>query len=281
MAKNKQKIGEIFVENGIITKKTLQRALARATKQQRRLGYVLEDMGVVTSDEIATALANQFGYKRIRNLVEYTLTPDLRKLISVDNAFSYMIFPFKLEKNKLYLATADPTDSKIINNISKNHDLEISLFVASRTEIIEAINKNYLGKGSLSSNRKTILVAVDILDTYVEIEQLLLSKGYRIMVAKDGIQAFKMILSESPCVVLTEKDLKKLDGYRLIEAMKNLPEAKHIPAILVSNGSCLEEEFVAYNRGFYEFIKTPIDQISLMTKVQKAIDAFENINYYR
>ncbi len=275
------KIGEIFVENGIITKKTLQRALARASAQNRRLGYILEDMGVATGEEIAQALASQFGYKRIRTISEYKMTPELQKLISVDVALRYMLFPLMLENSKLYVATADPTDIKIIDNISKNHNLEIVLFVASRTDIIEAINRNYFAKDSVPSKRRTILVAVRDLDTYAEIESLLSGSGYRLIVANDGILAFKMVLSESPCVVLTEKDLQKMDGYRLVEALNNLHEAKHIPVILLSDGSCLEEELVAYRRGFFEFIKMPIDPISLLTRVLKAVDAFDKSNNYR
>ncbi len=281
MSVRRRKIGEIFVENGIITKMTLERALARACSQQRRLGFVLEDMGVVTGEEIAQALADQFGYARAGDLAVYEFNTDLQKLISVDDAFSNMLFPLKLENNILFLATADPTDTRIIMNISKNNCVAIVLFVATRSEIIEAINRNYLGKASSGHHRKTVVVAVENLDTYVEIEKVLASKGYRVMVAGDGIQAFKMILSESPSVVLVEKELGKLDGYRLIEAMNNLPEAKHIPTIMIGDGTCPEDELISYDRGFFEFIKTPIDTISLMTKVKKAIDAFDKTHNFR
>ncbi len=280
MANSRRMLGEIFIENGIISKMTLQRALDRASSQKRRLGYVLEDMGVVTGEEIAQALADQFGFSRAGDLDGYGFKSDLQKLINVDDAFCHMLFPLKLDNNLLFLATADPTDTKIIRNIAKNHGLEVVLLVATRTEIIQAINRNYLGKSLPGTRKRTVVVAVDKLDTYAEIEKILASKGYRVMVANDGIQAFKMILSEFPCVVLAEKDLQKLDGYRLIEAMNNLPEAKHIPAIMISDGTSPEEELVAYDRGFFEFIKTPIDHISLMTKVKKAVDAFDKAHVF-
>ena len=228
MPKNRRRIGEFFVENGTITLKTLQRALERARKKHNKLGYILEDMGVVTGDEIAQALASQFGLKRIKNLDKYQLTPDLLNLISVEIAFRYMLFPLRIKKNKLYVAITDPTDTKILSNISTNHNLEIIPLVATRPDIITAINKNYLGKDMILSKRKTILVAKDISDACRDLEQALTRHGYRVITANDGIEAFKMTLSESPCVIITGKELPKLGGYRLFEAIKNLPETKPI-----------------------------------------------------
>ena len=275
MPKNKRRIGEYFVENGTITQKTLQRALERAKKKDNKLGYILEDMGVVTGDEIAQALASQFGLKKIKNLYKYALTPDLLNLFSVEIAFRYMLFPLKIKRNKLYIAIADPTDTKIISNISTNLKLEIIPLVATRSDIITAINKNYLGKDILLSNRKTILVTADSLDACRNLTQVLSRHGYRVITANDGIEAFKMTLSESPCVIITEKELPKLGGYRLIEAIKNLPETKCIPVILLSDGTDTEEEAIAYNHGFFDFLTTPINLVSLVTRVKKAVHAFD------
>ncbi|HLO26935.1 MAG TPA: response regulator [Geobacteraceae bacterium] len=275
MPKDRKRIGEIFVNNGTITEITLQRALDRSTKQRGKLGYILEDMGVVTGDEIAQALASQYGYKRVRNLVKFKLTDDLLNLVTVETAFRYMLFPLKIKKNKLYIAIADPTDTKIISNISINHNLEVIPFVATRSDIIAAITKNFLGKDMLLSKRKTILVAADNSEVHADIEHALSSKGYRVLIARDGIQAFKMVLSESPCVVITEKTLPKLDGYRLIEAIKNLPETRYVPVILVDDGSYNEEELIAHNHGFFEYITTPINPVSLITRVKKAVHLYD------
>lgn len=276
MPRDRKRIGEIFVENGTISATTLRRALERASKQHNRLGYALEDMGVVTGEEIAQALASQFGCKRVRNLVNYRLTDDLRNLVTVETAFRYMLFPLKIKNNKLYIAIADPTDTKILSNISINNNLEIIPFIATRSDIIAAIAKSYLGKDMLLSKRKTILIAGDSSEIHEEIAHVLSSKGYRIVVAKDGIQAFKMVLSESPSVVITEKELPKLGGYRLIEAIKNLPETKYIPVILVDDGNVVEEELIAHNHGFFEYMTTPINHISLITRVKKAVQSHDS-----
>ncbi len=275
MAPNRKKIGEIFVENGTITEKTLQRALERAKKQQTKLGYVLEDMGVVTGNEIMEALADQFNYQKVSNLVRYKFTADLLNLITVETAFRHMIFPLKIKNGKLLVAIADPTDTKIVSNIAANHHLEVIPLVATRADIIAAINKNYLGKEGVDSKRKTVLVADSDAGSFTELEKLLSSKGYHVKVAKDGIEAFKMALSEPPCVIITAKELPKFGGYRLIEAIRNLPETRCIPVILLYGGDNIEEEATAYKHGFFDFLPKPLNHVSLVTRVKKAVKAYE------
>ena len=280
MGKNRKKIGEIFVENGTITETTLQRALERAARIHIRLGDILEDMGVVTGEEIAQALARQFGFRRVNNLDKYVLTSDLLNLFSAEIAFRYMLFPLKIKNNKLYIAIADPTDTRIIANISANHRMEVIPLVATRAEIIAAINKNYLGKNPLVSGRKTVLVAEDSDETCKELESLLAGNGYRVICARDGIEAFKLTLSESPTVVITSKELPKLGGYSLHEAIKCLPEAKSIPVILLDDSTNVEEEAIAHRHGFFEFVAKPINRVSLLTRVKKAVTAYEKSRYY-
>lgn len=52
-------LGDILVEEEVISRKTLERALARQKAEGKRLGEVLEDMGVLTAQELAEALQYQ------------------------------------------------------------------------------------------------------------------------------------------------------------------------------------------------------------------------------
>ena len=53
---NRKLLGEILKERGIITDKTLQRALGRAKRFNKRLGAILEETELITGDELASAL---------------------------------------------------------------------------------------------------------------------------------------------------------------------------------------------------------------------------------
>src|ERR1035437_3903370 len=101
MMTDKKKLGEILVENGTISEKTRLRALERAEKQNAKIGYVLEEMGVITGHELAEALAFQFGYKMASNIGRHTYPADVLNIISVDIALRYLLFPLKKENNVL------------------------------------------------------------------------------------------------------------------------------------------------------------------------------------
>ena len=274
---NRRKIGELLVEDGLISPKTLDRALERGRKEQKKLGVILEEMGVATGEEIADVLARQYGYRRVANIAGYTFAKQLLDLIGVDIAMRYLLFPLRKEENKLYLAMADPTDTRIISNMAQNNNLVIIPLIGTRAEILAAINKHYLGKESLADRRKTVLIVDDNPLAISEIEQVLCREGYRVETAKDGIEAFKRAIAESPQVVLTDKEMPGLSGYRLMDALKSLPETCNIPVILHTASLDSEEEADAYRKGFFDFIAKPVKEVTLVTRVKRAVDMFERI----
>ncbi len=52
-------LGDILVDTGLISRKTLEKALERQKAQGKRLGQVLEEMGVLTEQELMEALVRQ------------------------------------------------------------------------------------------------------------------------------------------------------------------------------------------------------------------------------
>ncbi len=277
MMTDKKMIGEILVANGTISAKTLQRALEKSKKERKKIGVALEDMEVVTGEEIAEALAVQFRYKIIRNIAGYSFPPDLLNMISADIAMRYLLFPLKREQNRLCLAMADPTETTIVSNIAKNNDLVIIPFIATSGDIIAAINKHYLGKDTVSDERKTVLVVEDSPLISSELEHLLSREGYRVLSAKDGIEAFKKAISEAPDVILTDKEMPGFDGYRLLESLKSLPETRRIPVLLLTASLNSEEEADAFSKGFFDFMAKPVKDVTLVTRVKRAIQTFEGM----
>jgi CheY-like chemotaxis protein len=276
MTTAKRKIGEILVGNGTISEKTLQRALQRAERENRKIGLTLEEMGVATFEEIAEALAEQFKCRVIRNIASYSFSPDLLKMIPIDTATRYLIFPLKKEQNTLCLAIADPTETRIVSNIAKNNDLTVIPFLATRKDIIAAINKHYLGKESSTlDKRKTVLVVEDSPVISSELEALLSKEGYRVLCAKDGIEGFQKAITEVPDVILTDKEMPRFDGYRLLESLRSLPETSRIPVLLHTASLNSNEEAEAFRKGFFDFMAKPVKDITLITRIKRAIQAFE------
>ena len=229
-----KKIGEVLVEKGILTPKTVDRMLVVARRHNKRLGTLLEELEIATAEEVAEVLALQYGTKVVTNLVNYPFPPDLLKIISADNALQYLIFPLKLEQNRLLLAMADPTDMKIVKNIAINKEINIVPFVATRRELLATICKHYYGRELEEPEERTILVVDDDVSVIKMLSMLLGKHGFKVITASDGMEGFKEAIAKRPHIVITDKALPKLDGYALLDSLKQLPETKSIPVLLIT-----------------------------------------------
>jgi CheY-like chemotaxis protein len=274
----RKKIGEIFVEQKILSQKTVDRVLAIAKRTDRRLGAVLEEMELITTEELAGALAIQYNCRTVFNFAGYSFPQQLLKIITGEVALENHIFPLKLDGSRLALAMADPTVSRIVDNIAANNNLTIVPYIASRKEINTAVCKHYFGMDALDPSKKSVLVIEDdklILTMLTHV----LSADYEVYTAMDGLQGYKEVLTKKPHVILTDKEMPKLDGYGFLDALLHAPECKHIPVILISGTTNADVEAEAFAKGFFDFITKPIKELTLLTRVKRAFDYCEKQHY--
>ena len=273
----RKKLGEIFVEQKLLSSITVDRVLAISKRRNRRFGTILEEMGLVSGEELAFALAKQYNCKMVSNFAKGSFSSQLLDIIPAEVALQNLLFPLKREGDKLALAIADPTNTKVVDNIAANNNLSIVPFVATSKEINSAICINYFGMETIESMRKKVLV-VDDEKAILDMISHILSKDYLVFTAMDGMQAYKEALSKKPDVILTDKEMPKLHGYGLMNSLKNLPETKSIPIILISSTVTIEEESNALDKGFFDFIHKPIVPAILLARVKRAFDFFEKHN---
>jgi CheY-like chemotaxis protein len=265
-----KRLGEIFVEQGIITEKTVVRILCRSKLLNQRFGTVLEDMELVTGEELAAALGIQYGFKTVSNLLSYSYPPELLEIIPAEVCIERILFPLHLKQARLALAMADPTDTKVVNNIAENNSLTITPYIATRTEIFKAICKYYLKREYVPTSIDTVLVVDDDPITLDLTSTILRKNGYRVITATDGMEAFKSVIAEKPHVIITDMFMPKLDGYGLLGALQSVPETKFTPVILMSAVAHEDEESRAFIKGFFDFITKPVKETTLLIRVKRA-----------
>lgn len=273
---NRKKLGEIFVENKILTPRLVERVLVRSQVLDKKFGKVLEDMELITGEELANALAIQYGYKVVKNLLELPVSAELKELIPLEVAMQNVLLPLKQENGWLALAMADPTETKIVSNIAIKNGLKISPYISSKKDILSAICKHYMGKELSNSTQRTVIVADDDLLILNMFKDILTSKGYRVVPALNGMEAYMAAISEKPSVIITDKEMPKMDGYALLGSLKNSPETRFIPVILVTGKAMnAEEESKAFDKGFFDFITKPVKEVTLLTRVNRALLFFD------
>lgn len=274
---SRRKLGEILVEREIVTKLTVERALGIGRRTGKRLGTVLEDLGLVTGEELAEALAAQYGYSIVRDFARYRFPDQLLQLMPPEVAAEHLVFPLKIQGETLALAMADPTNEKIVQNLKTNPVVSVRPFVAAKREIRKAINRHYLRASEGEEKPDTVLLVEDDKLIVATVGDILRRAGFAVVAAADGMEAFKKALCCKPDLIITDKVMPKLDGYLLLNSLRGMSETREIPVILMSGSANPEEEVVAFDKGFFDYVQKPVRDKILLTKVKRALKCHKNV----
>ena len=137
------KLGEILVNESIITEKELEKGLAEQKKKKDKLGNVLVSSGIITEEQLVQAFSLQLGSKSIKEDELLKASEDTVKLLPEDFAKENNVITLKQTSNSIYVAMEDPEDVSTIDAIKKLTKLNPEVLVAGRTAIKNAIEQLY------------------------------------------------------------------------------------------------------------------------------------------
>src|SRR5215210_5972568 len=109
MAKQQKKLGEILVEWGIVKTAEVQRALDHAKSKNLRIGEALVDLKLCSESNVYKALAQQHNMEYI-DLDKNGVPPEAVNQIPDDLMRKYLILPLGKENGRLRIAIHDPLD---------------------------------------------------------------------------------------------------------------------------------------------------------------------------
>jgi len=138
----RQKLGECLVQAGLISADELGTALAEHKRTGEHLGAVLARTKLATEEQIAKALASQLGFPYI-NLSENPPEPPAAALIALDTAHKHVCVAMSLEKNLLTVAMADPLLFGVVEDLESSTGYRIKPVVSTRSDILSAIGSAY------------------------------------------------------------------------------------------------------------------------------------------
>jgi type IV pilus assembly protein PilB len=138
----KRRLGEILMDEGLLSETQVQEALKRQRETGELLGESLVKLGHVTETDIARTIATQFGYPFL-NAAKYFIPAGVLPLVPVDMALDHQMIPLDKMWKILILATAGVVPPEVLEGIEKQNGVKIFLYVSTSSQILEAINKNY------------------------------------------------------------------------------------------------------------------------------------------
>jgi type IV pilus assembly protein PilB len=138
-----RRLGQIFVDLGFITDDQLEMLVEEQSQNPGQLiGHVAEDMGLVSDDELIQALGEQFGLNPVD--IEGVVPPDAAKqAVSDAMAQLYRVIPLQLNEDILTLATCDPQNLSMQDELRRFLGYDIRLLVATESQILKAIDKYF------------------------------------------------------------------------------------------------------------------------------------------
>jgi type IV pilus assembly protein PilB len=153
--KKLQPLGEILKSRGQISQAQLEEALTIGKRTNMRVGKVLVNLGYVTEEDIAGALAEQYQMPSIM-LSSTILDPKAVKLIPESMARKYMAMPVSIEGRVLKVAMLDPLNVFAVDEIKRATGHLIETLVTTETELTRALNQYYEQGASLEDMIKKI-----------------------------------------------------------------------------------------------------------------------------
>jgi len=140
------KLGEILIKEGIITQKQLDEVIKAQTKEGGRFGEVLLKLGFVTEEDIVVALGKQLGLPYVSmgaGLLKPSLDQNLDVAVPKEFAVKNAVLPLSRTMDSLTCAITDPLDVILIDNLRKLVGCEINPVIATKSEILKAVEQFY------------------------------------------------------------------------------------------------------------------------------------------
>jgi len=137
-----KRIGELLIERGVITTEELEKALAYQRQNGELIGQILIKLGLATEERIAQALTAQYGFPYLP-LDNYEIDEGLVALIPEATARQFCLIAIDRIGNALTLAMADPTNIKTIEEIELLTKCVVQAFVSTPSDITKALDKHY------------------------------------------------------------------------------------------------------------------------------------------
>jgi len=142
MKKTKKKMGDILIEDGLVTLDQVETAMFLQKTNKKKLGKILIELGHVTEEQITKAISKQFSMP-IVDWEAVTVKKEVLALVPREIAEKGIVFPVELKDKELLLAMADPLDFGTMDYITFLNGLRISVTVSTESAILEAVEKHY------------------------------------------------------------------------------------------------------------------------------------------
>jgi len=170
----KVRLGEILVNQKLLSDDQLTLALQDQKRTGRKLGRVFVESGFVTEEQISGALAKQLDIPYI-NLKFYNINPEIVRQLPETQARRFRALALEERRGALLIGMSDPTDLFAYDEIARLVKKNIELAVVNETEVLAAIDRIYRRTDEITDFAREL--EQDVGDTFVDFGALVSNPG--------------------------------------------------------------------------------------------------------
>jgi two-component system, cell cycle response regulator DivK len=97
-------------------------------------------------------------------------------------------------------------------------------------------------------------------------------RGYQVETAADGKQGLEMAGSSSPDLILLDLSLPEMDGWQVLQQLKQDPKMRSIPVMALTAHALVTDRVRALQEGFDDYDIKPIELPRLLQKVETLLN---------
>lgn len=161
MARSKKKLGEILAGAGVVSQEDADKAAKAGKKSNKRIGEVLIDEGKVKADQVAQALAKQFGFDYVDPNAEPHASQVNLDAIDKQLIKKYLVLPMGEANGKLQLIVHDPMNMELMDNLRFRLNKDLDLKIASRGAIKRFLDGKESGTAPVAAEESLVTDSID------------------------------------------------------------------------------------------------------------------------
>ena len=162
LTRNKTLIGEMLVENGLVTRAQVEQALAEQRRQTHplRLGEILVELRFLSETDLLPVLARQLGLRAV-DLANDPPDPETLRLVPSEFALRHQLVPIRQTDHTLTVAMARPQDLQSQDDLRLLTGCEVDPVLAGASDIRRAIEQLYMTQMLEDARGKEVATSED------------------------------------------------------------------------------------------------------------------------
>jgi chemosensory pili system protein ChpA (sensor histidine kinase/response regulator) len=213
----------------------------------RQVGIVVEE--VIRKDEIVIKNLGEY-LRNVKLFPGVTIAPDGSLILLVD--VNRLVAGEAIEKRPLLLSNA-------FSRMFAPGAAAVAAGHIPAAAIVEV------------APEKVIVLADDSISVRKFVGRMLDKAGYRVKLASDGLEAFE-IVSQGGCdLVITDLEMPRTNGYELMMHMRQSPDLRDIPVMVVTSRAGAKHRERAVAEGARGFLVKPVQEEQLLAAVAEII----------